>query len=105
MCAADKWTTTDKALEAVFVTATVIDWGQTLYIADHPNQFDELNPILGKYPSRARVNIYFPVVLVAHAVISNYLPKPYRTIWQSFSIAVEVPVIGNNYALGIKLGF
>jgi hypothetical protein len=46
-----------------------------------------------------------PATLVVHGLVSHYLPKPYRKIWQSVSIGVEMAATTINYQAGICLGF
>jgi hypothetical protein len=47
---AQDWTKTDTVLEAVYAGLTIVDWGQTRDIAKHPQQYSEMNPLLGKHP-------------------------------------------------------
>lgn len=56
-------------LWALAVAATIADWLQTLTIAKHPDLFTEFNPILGKHPSVARVNIYFASFIILFSAL------------------------------------
>ena len=103
--AADEWTRADTYREAAYLTLHAIDWGQTLYIADHPNEYYERNTILGDHPSRGRVNTYFILSGLGHAAVSYVLPRPYREIWQYGTIAVSGYWVINNYHIGIQFGF
>ena len=103
--AADKWTKEDIAWQVGYTALHVIDWGQTRYIARHPWKYDELNPILGKHPSVSKVDKYFAITLVGHTVISHFLPRKYRRIWQHVSVGVEAGVVVRNYNAGIRLEF
>ena len=38
---ADEWTSADSYRETTFQVLNIIDWGQTRYIAQHPDQFRE----------------------------------------------------------------
>ena len=103
--AADKWTPTDISMEAASVALTVIDWGQTLDISNQPGRIKETNCILGNRPRRGEINAYFPAVMLIHGVVSHYLPKPYRNIWQAVTIGVELAATSINYQAGLRIGF
>lgn len=98
------WSGKDTALEVISEGMTVVDWGQTQDIRNH-NGMIELNPILGRSPSRGAVNAYFISVLAIHPVISIALPESCRTIWQSIYIGVEWTAISSNYNGGLRLSF
>jgi hypothetical protein len=97
---ATDWTTQDTVLQATMTALLVVDWGQTLWIADHTNNqkicgytydgqylcqkksdmyglppVEEINPALGDHPSRGTVNAYFGIAIPAHAAISYGLRK------------------------------
>lgn len=101
------WTWEDTALEAAFIIVGSIDRNQTMHMADHPDRYRELNPLLGEHPSRARINTAFFVGTAGHAAISYALPKPYRTWWQGMTLFIESSVVNsnNNLGLGCKIGF
>lgn len=101
----DEWSKTDIALEAVYTTLHVIDWGQTLNIADNPYRYYETNPILGKCPSRSDVNVYMASSLVLHTIVTAVLPKEYRPWFQAVTIGIEGAMLINNFNLGIKTAF
>jgi len=108
----DKWTTQDKVLETTWQIAHAVDWGQTLYISDHPTLFHENSFVLGEHPSRSEVNIYMAAETILHPVVTNYLPRdkkilgvPIRTWWQSITIVRKVDLVRSNYMLGIKLAY
>lgn len=103
--AADPWTKTDIALEAIYQLTCAADWLQTRYIAANPERYRELNFILGDHPSIRKVDLYFLTMGIAHCVVSHYLPKPYRSIFQVAGIVVEVDAVRHNYILGIKFEF
>lgn len=103
--AQDPWDTTDKVLASVALTATVIDWGQTRYIAKNPQQFHENNPILGEHPSVGKVNTYFVGAIVAGAVVAHYLPSEYRKYFLGGVSVLEIGVAAHNKHIGIKVSF
>lgn len=101
--ASDNWSHLDVAREAAYQIVTVIDWGQTLDISNR--NFVELNPILGRHPSRARVNTYFPIGMMLHALTSHVLPSEYRKWWQTVSLSIESSVVVSNFNVGIRFGY
>lgn len=109
-----KWARTDTVAEVVSLLPYVIDWGQTLHIANHEREYfadgswencEETNPILGRKPSRGRVNIYFATSIAGHFLISRLLPNPYRRIWQAVTFGYEVGMVVKNDAIGIRIEF
>lgn len=90
-----KWTTTDTLLQSVFLAELLIDRNQTNSQKEH--NCKEENFILGEYPTKQKVDIYFVVCGVAHTIISNILDKPYRTYWQGFWIIFETDIIKSNH--------
>lgn len=101
----DEWSKTDIALQAAYTTLHIIDWGQTLNIADEPHKFYEFNPIVGKHPSRARVNYFMASSIVLHTLIVTVLPKEYRPWFQLGTIGVKASFIANNYNVGLNIHF
>ena len=83
--AADPWTRQDVALQATYATLHVLDWGQTRYIADHPREHYERNPILGRHPSRGRVDAYFATTLALHTLVTHLLPARAETFGVEWS--------------------
>ena len=104
-CGPRNWTRADSAREAAYLALHVADWGQTLDIADHPERWHEHNPVLGDHPSRSRVNLWFAGTAVLHPVISYVLPDDLRPYWQYGTIGLELYCVGNNYSVGIGMGF
>lgn len=102
--ATDKWTKADTARQIAFTTLTVVDWGQTRYISKS-DDFYELNPLLGKNPSRDEVDKHFLIAITAHAVISYLLPRDYRKVWQYIFIGTEGAVVTRNHAIGVRMDF
>lgn len=104
-CGPRNWTRADSAREVGYLVLHTVDWGQTLYIADNPGEFRERNPVLGSHPSRGDVNRYFAVTGLLHGVVSYALPDDIRPYWQYGTIGLELYCVGNNYSLGIGMGF
>jgi hypothetical protein len=91
-----EWKKRDTALELAFVTTAAIDWHQTMSITAG---CQETNPMIGTCGDIVPPSIYFPIVIVLHAVVAAALPRPWREIFQSFSIGVEANTIYTNRIL------
>ena len=102
---ASDWSKGDTFRELAFAALIVVDWGQTLNIADHPERFREYNPILDSHPSQTRVNLYMPAAILLHAVVSYLLPRTCREGWQYVTIGLEAGVITSNFNAGIGIRF
>lgn len=82
---------------------TVADWAQTRYIARNPNDYRELNPILGSHPSVGKVNIYFSTVLLLGAlgVSTGYINREFLY----FYVGIEGSTVVRNYQVGVRFQF
>jgi len=103
--ASEAWSQADKAREAVFLTADLVDYGQTQYIAARPHCWREINPILGEHPSHEKVVEWFVASAAVHALITDQLPARYRPAWQYVTIGFEVGNVARNAKVGIKFTF
>jgi hypothetical protein len=103
--AGDSWTTREKVLEGTYLGLVLVDWGQTLYIADHPDEYFEHNKILGQHPSRGEVNTYFTTLMVTHIVIADVLNHKWREPFQWVSIILAIRTVNHNHSIGIQIDF
>ena len=85
----------DVVLGALATSATLIDWRQTNLLIER--QIPELNPILGAYPSKRKVNILIPLAVAGQWGVTRYIDPKYRPMWQWFLITVESTAIHRNY--------
>ena len=99
------WTQEDTKYQTAFIMTALVDWGQTLYIAGNPDEYEENNRILGSHPSRDKVNLYFPIAIGLHTAVAVALPKDYRRVWQLIWIGIETGMIVHNTSIGIKVDF
>jgi len=99
----DPWTKQDKILEGMYLTLHTMDWMQTRH-ADW-DRFYETNPILGRSPSKAKTDLYFLMTGVLHPVVTHLLPEEWRAWWQGITIGVEAVTVGNNFSIGMTMGF
>ncbi len=103
--AVDPWSTQDKVLEYTFLTLNTIDWMQTREVSRNPDKYHEYNPILGRHPSLQSVDIYMPVMAVAHVLVTHFLPKKARPWFQMITIGASGACVINNFTLGIGVRF
>jgi hypothetical protein len=96
----DGWRKRDTALELAFFGTTAIDWRQTTTIT---TDCAESNPMIGRCGDTVPPNIYFPLALVAHAVVAACLPPTWRTVFQSFTIGLEAGTIFSNDRDGYEM--
>lgn len=100
---ASDWTDADKKREAVYLALHFIDYKQTLAL---PNQGrPELNPILGRHPSRDRVDLWFASGAILHVLIADVLPAEYRKMFQYLTVGAEGSVVLRNHFIGVEARF
>jgi len=116
---ADDWTTEQKSIGVVALTATAIDWTQTNWIVDHDRScsrqlvqrpgtctmYRETNPIIGRPLSKTKAALYFGLGGVAEGLIANTLPGGYRTALLTGIASFEVYRVGRNYNIGMGMSF
>ena len=100
-CASQPWDRTDKVLGATALAASVSDWGQTRWIAEHPEGFHEMNPMLGTHPSVSEVNQHFALSIAAGGLIANALPAHERKLFLGGVTVIELGFSAHNHAIGI----
>ncbi len=103
--AADKWTKRDTWAEAVWQGLWAVDYLQTRTIAKNPARYREINPLLTRHPSMIKVDVYFLTLALLHPVITHYLPKKHRPIWQFLSITLSTVAVAKNLSIGIRMDF
>ena len=99
--AADEWTKEDQELQLVYTVLHMIDWGQTRYIARHPDKHREMNPILGSHPTTEQVDMYCASTLAASWFIAKKLNRKNRKRFQWFITGVEANMVTLNLSIGI----
>lgn len=101
---AREWTDDEVAWGTAAAVAHVIDWGQTRYIATHPERFRELNPMIGEHPSLGGVNRYFLASGAFMFVAAHYMPQ-YRSTLLKVWFAVGVASGVRNAMIGVQIRF
>ncbi len=88
---------------ATVVGLGLVDWGQTIRFTQREayRVYEETNPLLGRHPSRAAVNAYFPLALGLYALGVWALPAPWRDILLAGGLAVEADAVASNAREGI----
>jgi hypothetical protein len=103
--AADPWSKQDIALEGIYLALKTIDMGQTLDIAAQPDKYYEVNPVLGRHPSKSAVYAYFLTTSLLHIGITNVLPTKYRPWFQGVTIGLSGACVIHNYSIGLRVNF
>lgn len=112
--ASDPWSTSDKIRGGLFLGLSYVDYKQTIYIAEHPEEFSERNSFLGNHPSKNRVTNHFIIATGINLIFMDYLPSSYdigglninpRATWQYLSIANELFHVVHNKKFGIDISF
>lgn len=88
-------TDTQFGIQLVLSSMIITDWFQTKKFREENST--ESNPILGKEPTQAEVDIYIFSGLALSWIIVYLLPSKYRWIFQSLVFVGEVRAIDNNY--------
>lgn len=111
----DNWNAEEKIAQGVAIGLSIIDWGQTLYIADNPDKYyEKQNFLMTKHPSRGSVNLYFGISIIAKTALVHILPRDYnlwgfnikpRRIVQGTYIGISGYNTFNNARLRIKISF
>jgi len=104
VCAADKWTPENTALEIGYNLFALIDMRTTMDIRNHDN-IEERGPaglVLGRNPEPLPTVAYFVGTSVLHYGVSRALPRYWREGWQVVTIGVEGGYALNNVRLGLK---
>jgi hypothetical protein len=114
--AADPWTGPQIALEGVAEIGIAMEWAQMLPRRQTQPSWGNSPTydvpicgidarIMGHYPPRRRINLYFAAWELAHPCISYVLPSMWRTAWLGSTIGFEVAVNQRNASVGCKLHF
>jgi|GEM_PF-1773463 len=69
------------------------------------NDYRETNIILGKYPSRDQVNLYFATSIILNKLISDHLDHKWRKAFLMSNISVDLYITRHNSNIGLKLRF
>lgn len=104
-CSPHKWTKQDIYMEGFWQGLNLIDWGQTRKIAQNPDKFHEVNPILGRHPSVGKVDAYMGASAVAHVIITDWIPPKHRWFWHMVTITCSGLLVNQNFNIGLGWGW
>lgn len=91
------WRSSDVALEATFIAATAVDWGQS---GKYSAGCREANPVIGACGDRVPLAVWMPIAMLAHLAITHALPAgTWRTAWLGVTAGLEVDSVYANYLL------
>ena len=101
------WSPETKGLFVASQLAIAADWATTRYGVSHgfPNNTYETNPILGRYPSRDRVDLYMIGMLIGNYYVTDWLPAEYRNFYLGVRLVTHAGAAHNNVQLGWRLQF
>ncbi len=102
---ADEWGDSDITKEVTWQILHIMDWKQTIMISKQPDKYYEMNPILGRHPSKGKVNTYMSVCAIMHLGISHILPQKHREYWQYITIGMSGTTVLHNFSIGLKVSF
>jgi hypothetical protein len=104
--AGEPWDKTDLALGLGLVAARAMDFGQTRYIAQHPERFHELNPFLPKHPNEGQVATFSLATILIDAAVAHYLPDVAAGVagWFGYELSPEAAHGLRRIYLSVKLG-
>ena len=102
---AEPMTKDQKVMQGTYLGVHAIDWGQTRYIAKHPDEHYEINPLMGKHPSTEEVDAYMISSALLHTGITMSLPSQYRKYWIGGSFVAKLNLINMNLNAGIGMDF
>ncbi|MDH4275634.1 MAG: hypothetical protein OEW08_11385 [Gammaproteobacteria bacterium] len=87
------------------IAATTMDWLQTRDIARQclDNRVYEKNPILGRCPTRDRVDAYFVAVALGWTGVWYVLPRDWRNPLHISIFFIESKMVLGNAAIGVRM--
>ena len=97
------WTDAEKAMFVAAEVLNFIDIAQTKKATTRPDYY-ETNPILGHYPSKDKLTIYWLAVSYNLYVLADNNPE-YRKQIFGIVIGLESLVISHNAKIGLTFSF
>ena len=90
---------------SIAITSRVLDWGQTRYVAQHSEKFNEMNHKMGDHPSIGTVNRHFSQLLGRDILLGSVLPPPFNHLYFGMATISEIKAIRHNRSIGVKFSF
>jgi hypothetical protein len=102
----DSWTPEQRRWYMASNAMLVADWAITRDMTRRYHEgYYERNIVLGRYPSRDRLDLYFVSALIGHYFIADSLSNDWRTVYLQVVTAVEAGAVANNLSIGLRLRF
>ena len=99
------WTDNEQRMFVASNVAIVADWATTRNMTSRWNKgYYETNKILGPYPSRDRVDLYFIGLLATNYYIADYFGK-YKIYYFAYRTAEHSSAAITNHNIGLRLSF
>jgi len=99
-CASPRpWTKQEKVAAGFFLLAHSADAITTSQLTDNGNY--ETNPILGKYPSDAKIGVYFSLTAIGALVVSHFKPDLRKPFLYGYGSINSICAI-HNYTINKK---
>jgi hypothetical protein len=89
----------------IALALTAADYSQTSYIAAHPYEHCEKNPLIHEHPSQARVAGYFALSSAALIALNLALPVGHARTLNLVWAGVEGGNVLRNARIGINFNF
>ena len=89
----------------IALALTAADASQTEYIARHPTEHCEYNPLLGRHPTQAKVGAYFAASASALLLANQLLPAKQAQALNWVWVGAEGSVVAHNLRVGIRFNF
>lgn len=102
---AGSWDEENTRLHVPLTFLMIVDYGQTLYIADHPDKYSESNGMMGDHPSRKEVREYFVLYYLTATGLTWVLPAKWSHWYQRGVITMEIYSTVNNKYIGVGFSF
>lgn len=100
-----EWTGTEKILLGTSTTALMMDWATTRDITRRYEEgYYEKNKLLGKHPSKTRVDIHFLIFIPLNYYIADNLNEN-RSAYLLAITASELYAVRRNKQLGLQITF
>ena len=100
-----EWTVDEDRMFIASNIAIVADWATTRNMSQRYDEgYYEKNNILGPYPSRDRVDIYFIGLLATNYYVADYFGK-YKIYYFAYRTVEHGSAAVNNVNIGLRLHF
>jgi hypothetical protein len=107
LCRADwnNWSQNEQRMFVASNIAMAADWATTRNLTRRYSEgYYEKNQILGPYPSKDRVDLFFIGSIIANYYIADALGQ-YRIFYLGARTAVHGQAVSNNINIGLRLRF